>query len=225
MNYFTHAVRYLDRPLFAAGVCVPDWLSVVDRKARVRGKRIEQELSALNDSDREIALGIKQHLDDDRWFHGTPAFYRVTGELARIFKVNLPVEDEWRCGFLGHIIMELLLDSALIEYQPEKLQRFYRVLEEVNHLQVQEVTSALATKRVTELARLIGAFTRERFFDDYLQDDRLLFRLNQVMRRIQLDPLPEQLTDGLAEGRIIVRQAVHDLLPPEYFPERSDLPL
>lgn len=225
MNYFTHAVRYLDRPLFAAGVCVPDWLSVVDRKARVRGKRIEQELPDLNQSEREVALGIKQHLDDDRWFHGTPAFYRVSSELALIFKAYLSEEDEWRCGFLGHIVMELLLDSALIEYQPEKLRQFYRVLEEVDHLQVQEVTSVLATKRVTELARLIGAFTRERFFDDYLLDDRLLFRLNQVMRRIKLDPLPEQLIDGLAAGRVIVRQAVHDLLPPEHFPERSDLPL
>ena len=36
MNYFAHGHRFVDDPYFLAGTAVPDWLSVVDRKVRVR---------------------------------------------------------------------------------------------------------------------------------------------------------------------------------------------
>lgn len=224
MNYFTHAVRYLDRPYFAAGVCVPDWLSVVDRRARVRGRRISEALPELVGDTHEIAAGIQKHLDDDRWFHGTPAFYSVSGEIARSFKKQLPESDSWRCGFLGHIVMELLLDSVLIEYQPHSLDDYYRLMGDIDVLKVQEVVSHLATKEVTELARLIQMFVKERFFEDYLNDERLHFRLNQVMKRIGLEPLPSSTLATLELGRNVVRENVHELLPPEYFPERHVLP-
>jgi hypothetical protein len=224
LNYFTHAIRYLDRPYFAAGVCVPDWLSVVDRKARVRGRRIAEELPTLSGDEYEIAVGIQKHLDDDRWFHGTEAFYDVSGQIARSFRDDLPEDDSWRCGFLGHIVMELLLDSALIEDQPERLEQYYDVLREVDLQKVQGVVSSLATKEVTELARLIELFTKERFFEDYLGNEGLLFRLNQVMKRIKLEPLPESTLRTLEFGRSVVRANVHELLPANHFPERDVLP-
>jgi hypothetical protein len=38
MNYFAHGIRFLDRPWFLAGTATPDWLSVADRKVRLREK-------------------------------------------------------------------------------------------------------------------------------------------------------------------------------------------
>ena len=32
MNYFAHALPFLDRPYFVAGTAVPDWLTVADRR-------------------------------------------------------------------------------------------------------------------------------------------------------------------------------------------------
>ncbi len=225
MNYFTHAIRYLDRPYYAAGVCVPDWLSVVDRKARVRGKKISQTLPSLSGDDLEIALGAKKHLDDDRWFHGTEAFYRVTGIIARSFREDLDESNAWRCGFLGHIVMELLLDSTLIEQRPSRLEEFYQLLNGIDLGQLQSVVSSLATKEVTKLSWLVEMFIKERFLEDYLDDERLLYRLNQVMKRIQLDPLPDSCLRTLKEARIVVRSEVEMLLPESEFPERAVLPI
>ncbi|QDT33775.1 hypothetical protein [Thalassoglobus polymorphus] len=225
MNYFTHAIRYLDRPYYAAGVCVPDWLSVVDRKARVRGKKIAQELPMLAGDEVEIALGIQKHLDDDRWFHGTEAFYRVTGIIARSFRENLDESNAWRCGFLGHIVMELLLDAALIEQRPSRLEAFYKLLNEIDLARLQGVVSSLATKEVTKLSWMVEMFIRERFLEDYLDDERLLFRLNQVMKRIQLEPLPDVCLKTLEVARDVVRAEVGSLLPEANFPERTVLPI
>lgn len=225
MNYFTHAIRYLDRPYFAAGVCVPDWLSVVDRKARVRGRRISERLPELTDDDAEIARGIQQHLDDDRWFHGTAAFYQVTALIAQSFRENLDASDSWRCGFLGHITMELLLDAALIEQDSTRLDRYYDLLRGINANQLQSVVSNLATREVTRLAEMVEMFINERFLQDYLDDRKLLRRLNQVMKRIQLAPLPDATLVTLAYAREVVRGEVGQLLPVEHFAEQEFLPI
>ncbi|MBC8437559.1 MAG: hypothetical protein H8D86_01745, partial [Planctomycetes bacterium] len=66
MNYLSHAIKFLDRPLFMASTGVPDMLSVIDRKVRIRRKVLE---SFFNDADPavvEVARGVAQHLDDDR---------------------------------------------------------------------------------------------------------------------------------------------------------------
>ena len=212
MNYFTHAVRFLDSPYFVVGACVPDMLSVIDRKARVRRKTIASSLEQLGSTERDVAEGIIQHLDDDQWFHGTAGFYSVTAQIAGEFRNVLTEEDSWRCGFLGHISMELLLDAVLIEKDRSQLDRFYQCLEEVDHDLVQSVVSNLATREVPRLAEMLKLFLKERFLDDYLDDERLLYRLNQVMRRIGLEQLPGESVTVLETGREIVRTSQGRLL-------------
>jgi hypothetical protein len=223
VNYFAHAICYLDRPNFIAGLAVPDWLSVVNRKARVRRKKVIAALEQLTAGDHEIAVGILQHLDDDQWFHGTEAFFRVTGELGRRFREVLGPEDAWRCGFLGHIVLEILIDRVLIENDPAALDRYYQVIAEVDRFEVQQLVDALATEPVPDLARFIDLYIQERFLADYVDDLRLLHRLNQVMRRVGLMPLPVEVTRVLQEGSRLVREQLPELLPAERFSSRLAL--
>ena len=74
MNYLAHAYLYLDQPLFMSGTGVPDMLSVVNRKVRVRSRNLKPLLVSSDLDVAEIAAGIQQHLDDDRWFHATKVF-------------------------------------------------------------------------------------------------------------------------------------------------------
>lgn len=217
MNYFAHGIRFLDRPYFLAGLAVPDWLSVVDRRSRVRGPTVRKHLEEITGEDREVLLGVLQHLEDDQWFHGTQGFYEVTADLGRDFRENLPADDEWRCGFLGHIVMELLLDSVLIEREPEALQRYYRVLDEIDPTRVEQAVTLVATQPPLELSRFIGLYQQERFLEDYTDNSRLLRRLNQVMRRVKLNPLPEGVQEVLERGRDLVRRRLDDLLPESQF--------
>ena len=144
----------------------------------------------------------------------------MTAEIAEQYRSILSEDDHWRCGFLGHLSMELLLDAAIIEQDEDRLTRFYECLGEVDSDRVQRLVTSVATREVDRLSGLIGLFVKEQFLNDYLTDERLLFRINQVMARVGLNRLPDQTVEVLAVGREIVRSSVSALLPEEHFPER-----
>ena len=215
MNYFAHGIRFLDRPYFLAGTAVPDWLSVADRKVRMRSKRAHPVAESSSTLNSEVAKGVVQHLHDDDWFHGTVAFHETTSVLGRLFQETLG--DGYYTGFLGHIVMEILLDGVLIRNNPGAIDDYYRSMAEVNADLVQETVNDIARVPTERLSMFIGLFLRERFLYDYLEPKRLLVRLNQVMRRVKLSPLPAATLDVLVEGEKLVATRLHELLPQSHF--------
>jgi len=218
MNYFAHALPFLDRPTFVIGTSMPDMLSVVDRQMRLRSRRVDPFADGSGSFDAELAAGVLQHLEDVRWFHQTRGCFETSGALTRLFKEILGSEDGVRCPFLGHIVTELLLDAELIERFPDQLDLYYRRLGEINALAVQDTVNQMATKSSDRLAYLIGRFCEEQFLRDYTDPDRLLFRLNQVMLRVGLNTLPAEVSDTLTQCRRIVRDRVEALLPHDRYP-------
>lgn len=217
MNYFAHGLRFLDRPYFVAGTAVPDWLSVVDRRVRMRSRRVEPVAAGDERIAAEVAAGVLQHLHDDQWFHSTRGFAEVTGQMTRLFREAIGPDDGFRPSFLGHIVTELLMDGVLIEQHPGRLDAYYAALAEVDPTLVQTAVNSMARDGTPLLAPFIGLFQREQILRDYAGEERLLFRLNQVMRRIKLKPLADDIRNVLREGRVIVRERLDDLLPPEHF--------
>src|SRR5262245_25284 len=103
MNYLAHGLHFLDRPYFVAGTALPDWLSVVDRRVRLRARRVEPFADGGATPEAELAAGVLQHLRDDAWFHATPAFARVSAEITLLFREALPLDEGHRPSLLGHI--------------------------------------------------------------------------------------------------------------------------
>ena len=217
MNYFAHGLHHLDRPLFLAGTAVPDWMSVADRSVRVRPKLIEPLLNDESPGSAETAAGILRHFEDDDWFHSTRAFALTTAELTQQFAKLLAGDDGMRPGFLGHIVTEMLLDAVLIAEHREEIDRYYDVLAEVNAADVQAVVNRCARGETERLVTFIRLFLAERFLYDYLETPRLLHRLNQVLRRVRLQPLPMSALEVLENGRALVAQRRDGLLPPSRY--------
>jgi hypothetical protein len=204
MNYFAHAMAFLDRPYYMAGTGVPDWLTVADRPARLRSKHAE---AFQNDSDpcvSALAGGILQHLRDDAHFHQTRAFAETSLELTVRVRDVLGGETGLRPAFLGHLLAELLLDATLVADDPARLAEYYRVLEGIDARQVEAAVNRMAPRPTQRLAIFIGHFCRERVLWDYLEDDKLVMRLDQVMRRVGLAPLPAPLAALLPAARKLV---------------------
>lgn len=217
MNYLAHAVLFFDQPEFLAGTAVPDWLSVVDRQVRMRPKLVEPWTTHDNPQYAAVAGGIAQHLWDDGWFHVTRGFAEVTSELATMFRNAIGPGDGFRSGFLGHIVTEMLIDAVLIDAEPSRLARYYDALETVDPFLVETVVNQISPSPTHALARFIQLFQHERFLEDYQDSRRLLVRLNQVLRRVKLTPLPDSATYVLDAGRELVRRRLTDLLPAEHF--------
>jgi hypothetical protein len=217
VNYFAHALPFLDRPYFVAGTAVPDWLAVADRKVRLRSKHVEAFLDDADPYVAEVAAGILQHLRDDARFHATRAFAETSLELTVAVRDAMSGETGLRPAFLGHLLVELLLDAALVADDPSRLTEYCRVLEEVDAPRVEAAVNRMAPRPTERLAVFIDLFRRERILWDYLEDGKLMVRLNQIMRRVGLEPLPGHFAAILPVARKLVTERKGVLL--EVIPE------
>jgi len=201
LNYFAHGYRFIHEPYFLAGTAVPDWLSVVDRKMRARSKKAALFLDHKDTRWSAVAGGIVQHHADDQWFHATRAFAELSLNFTKLAREQLPGDEGFRPSFLGHILVELLLDSTLIAADVSRLDEYYRALENIDRQAVADAINAMATRTSRSLSLFIDRFCAERFLYDYLEDAKLVWRLNHVMRRVGLPQLPESFVDVLPEAR------------------------
>jgi hypothetical protein len=212
MNYFAHALPFLDDPYFVAGTAVPDWLCVVDRQARVRRKTIGPLLADADPRAAAVGRGMVQHFADDARFHETRAFIESSLALTAMARRVLGEDASFRPGFLGHLLVELLLDAALIAECPGRLETYYRLLDLVDGRVVQDAVNRIASQPAERLAWMVAGFSRERILWDYLDDRRLMVRLNQVMRRLGFCPLPDPFCGLLPEARQAVARRRDELL-------------
>lgn len=215
MNYLAHGRRFLDDPYMVAGTAVPDWLSVIDRKVRARSPSASKW---VNDDDPRIASisrGIIQHHFDDNWFHQTDAFIKLNSRFSVQLRTMLASDTSMRPGFVGHIAVELLLDSILTERDGNLLERYYATLDEIDGELIQNVVNQISPRQTDQLAKLVPQFARVRFLYDYQDDASLWKRLNHVMQRVNLESLPREVVDWLADARQEVRQAADELLAGE----------
>lgn len=212
VNYFAHALPFLDDAWFAAATGVPDMLMSVDRRVRLRSKHV---LPFLSDSDATTAIvarGLLQHFRDDAVFHDTRVFAELSLGLTVMSRDAMGNPTGLGPRFLGHLLVELLLDAVLIADDTARLDAYYRAIESVDAWAIQRAVNRMAPRPTERLAPMFSGICRERFLWDYLDDARLYRRLNQIMRRVGLDPLPERFQQILPQARRMVAARRGELL-------------
>lgn len=212
MNYFAHAIGFLDEPYFLAGTAVPDWLAVVDRRARVRAEHAARLAKDPDPGTASVAGGILQHLRDDVRFHTSRAFSQTSLELTAAVRGILSDDVSFQPAFLGHLLIELLLDASLVAEDPARLEAYYRALDAVDAALVERAVNRMASRSTARLAAMISRFRRDQILRDYGEDGRLLMRLNQVMRRVKLAQLPNGFRELLPHARRLVGERKSELL-------------
>lgn len=224
MNFFAHGRVFLDRPYFLAGTAVPDWLNVVDRRVRARSKLAEPFTNHPNANVAQLAQGIVQHHIDDSWFHQTRAFTELCLEFTVRIRDWQTDDAGLRPMFLGHILVELLLDAYLIAQDPPQLDRYYEAVAEVDPQLVARTITQMTSKPVDLLPVLLPRFIHERFLYDYADDAKLTFRLNQVMQRVKLPVLPDNFVELLPDARRDVASRADGLLDRNNVENKTDEP-
>jgi len=213
MNYFAHAYTLLDRDrYFVAGTAMPDWLTVVDRRVRVRLRHVEPALADADPLVANLAAGIRQHLRDDARFHETPVFADTMYRLTIQFRDALGGEAGFRPSFLGHLLTEVLLDAELAVRWPQRLAQYYVLLESVDPALLEQMVNRLAPRPAERLGWFVSRFCQERILYDYADDAKLMGRLNQVMHRVGCAPLPPGFASLLGPARTLVSARADDLL-------------
>ncbi len=210
MNYLAHARLHLDDPYTAAGTAAPDWMNVVARKAKLR----RADLLRDEADERAVAFsrGVTRHHADDAWFHRNRAFVELSLELTAEVRDAVAPDRGMRPSFVGHVLVELLLDAELMRREPHLLDRYYQVLADASPRLLQQFVNRIATHPVEGLDQFVPLFLAERFLYDYAEDGRLLWRLNRVLQRVQLRTLPETIIKVLARARKKVASRTDELL-------------
>jgi hypothetical protein len=212
MNYFAHGRDALADPYRLVGTAVPDLLNVVNRRCRMRSRRAVPLLADADPRVAAVAAGVLDHLRDDAWFHETRAFAELSMTFCRQLRHRLGDDEGFRPHFVGHILVEILLDAVLIEAFPERLHAYYVAMESLDGQLIEATVNRMAVVPAPGLAGFLPLFCRERFLWDYGDDGKLLMRLNQVMRRVSLPALPEVLSPWLSEARTAVAARQDELL-------------
>jgi hypothetical protein len=204
VNFLAHARASLDEPWVLAGVCLPDWLRVIDRRGRVDLERVDP--NGRDARDEQLREGVRRHLHDDAWFHATPVF---EGTLARLARRMRAEHEGVRASFYAHILLELLLDAALMERDPELADRFYAQLEEIppDELASRAAPMLHHAEHVLEhFPALFRRFRDVRFIEGYATDEGVLRSLRGLTTRLKqrgrgMAPLPDAFTDTIAWAR------------------------
>jgi hypothetical protein len=210
VNYLAHALAFLDGddadgqgPFRIAGTSLPDWLRVVDKKARLRPDVLDAVV--IDDDARFAALrdGARRHHDDDLRFHADDAFDAVAASVAARLRA---LDPGLRASTLGHVLVEMLVDAALMRQRPGLIERYYDVLDDVDEARVAAFARRATQRPLEHAEHLIDRFRRTRFLLAYRDDDGLLDCLVGVCRRAGLQPPP-------ASSRAVIAEARHDVLP------------
>lgn len=212
MNYFAHGLTSIGRPWRLAGTATPDWLSAADRSMRLRRRTVEPFVIGDGSPRAELAEGILQHLTDDARFHGSALFHETTAEVAARLSATVGSDARVRAGFTAHIVVELLLDSALIEEDPTRLDRYYAEIGSIDPEVVTATVEAITGHRPCDLEAFVSRFLELRFLRNYGNDEALLRSVNHVRGRVRLEPLPASVASVLAATRSIVRSRAAELL-------------
>jgi hypothetical protein len=213
MNSFSHALPFLSRgKYYPIGCALPDWLGAVDRRCRVRKNGAAKLIDQSGSFESELALGITQHIDDDRWFHMSEKFSEMSMQFAVELRETLTDEPGFRPGFLGHIIIELLLDGYLHEKNPGKMDLFYSFVADSDPEEIQDAVNRMATRPTDKLAKYFPVFLREKYLYDYGDDSRLMYRVNFVLKRVKLKPVGDDVLNWVPSARQRVYDSARDLL-------------
>ena len=213
MNYLAHALDCLDDPYEVAGRAVPDWLCLTRPRLRCRSRHAQPHFGSPCPITRAVARGVARHHADDDWFHHTAAFGELSLELARRVRQATGDLGGMRPGFLGHILLEMLLDAAVIADEPQTADRYYAALAAVDVRKVARTVSLLIAGDAVQLEHIITRFVELEFLYDYSYDELLLYRLNQVMRRVRLPELAPDFVDIFPDARRLIADARGALLP------------
>jgi hypothetical protein len=204
VNYLAHAWVLRERtPGLVLGASLPDLLGAWDRRSpRIVAPRFEDE------GEHELARGIRAHHAADASFHALPAF----GESCAAIRGRL--EDMKKGGrvrlfFVAHVLLEMLLDAAIVEREPSFGAVYYEALAAAP---VGRVAAVLGLEGDFEsfLRRFVGS----RFLLDYATDEGVARRLEQVLSRgrqaLGRDG-PRVLMTELPRLRTLVRERFDDL--------------
>lgn len=195
MNFLSH--YYHDYPInsvyFAAGVILPDILSNYSYRT---GEVVKLHPNKLITQHRpellQLTNGVKRHYEMDAYFHESAFFSENTAWISECIKAANCDCFNKRLYATSHVMLELMLDRALLLQFPEICDALYA---QINEVDIETVSHLIAANTTASNPDGVGThfkvFRERQFLYDYAIDERLTGILNSINIRLGNPPMNE----------------------------------
>lgn len=185
MNYLSH--YYFDQentdPYYILGIALPDLVKSHHRRWNIHPhKHIETYKD--NPHFQSIYKGWERHLSVDHYFHESAFFIQKSGMITERMR-SIPFEHQSIKPFMiGHIGLELMLDTLLLIRDKINGQQFYDQLEKcdlsliINFLTIQGIPNA------DSFSHFYERFCEVKYLLSYQSNESIVYALNRIQYRL-----------------------------------------
>ncbi|MEM0995846.1 MAG: hypothetical protein AAGN35_02150 [Bacteroidota bacterium] len=191
MNFISHfyADRGVQDALFIVGTVTPDLMSIYNAKYRVKNSHLNKfDRLAHPEVPRSFLKGLERHFFVDRIFHDSDNFRRETERISQELPLRLPQYDIQRKFFIGHLLLELLMDKIIIDRDPRILEEFYGHFADARqYAPLQQFTGLVAGHTLGTYVSFLRKFYENKYLYKYQEYAHLIWVLGQLLRRVRVE--------------------------------------
>ena len=203
MNYFAHYFfdHQPENVNYNLGLLAPDLLRNYS-KNQYSKISINQAFQRTDD----FSQGMAQHLKRDAHFHESEFFDQVYSQIHSHAKEAFSVAGIPRFWFGTHVMIEMILDSVLIEKHPEKLNQMYTDLEKSMN-QINDHLILVKHQHPNHFISGMQKFLDSKFLYKY-KSDGLIYGLNKVYKQVGAESNDWEVKKPLLELSELMKELI-----------------
>ena len=201
MNFLSHYYfdRKKDNPYEVLGMLLPDLLKNADKNWNPHPEK--KEYLFENNHHQEILTGWKRHLAVDKLFHNSAFFIHHQHQIKLCLKDSL-IGSPVKPFFLGHVSLELLLDSLLITERLISINSLYKALHQIETTVITSFLSLNGINNPNSFFKFFDAFKREEYLHSYAETEKVSYALKRICMRIWNNPFTAEQEEALTKSLI-----------------------
>ncbi len=187
---------------------LPDLIKNADKNWTIHPEKHSGKF-LTNTNQEAILKGWKRHLEVDRIFHSSSFFLHHQHQIKLVLReelLNSPVKP----FFLGHISLELLLDSILIAEKLLSIEKLYSQLALVKESEIRIFLQLNKIANEDKFLAFFDRFIKEQYLYSYADDKKITYALKRICMRLWENPFSEEqetaITDRLIKYKIKLRE-------------------
>lgn len=192
MNFLSHYFfdQHSSDPYYILGIALPDLSKSHNRRWNIHPAKNEDVLSKSPEI-QSIYKGWKKHLSVDELFHEAPFFKHYSHIITEKMR-EIPFENKLVKPFMiGHVGLELILDTLLIKNKKLDPTKFYDSLNACELSPIMEFLKLNGIENPESFKEFYAKFLEYRYLLSYQNNESIVYALNRIQYRLTRNYLSE----------------------------------
>ena len=206
MNFLSHYYfdRHTSNCYHVLGTVLPDLIKNADKATIIHPEKLSYPAGAAQ----HLCNGWHKHLEVDRHFHNSEFFKIHSHQLKLVLRPAIEGSAA-KPFFLGHIALELILDSLLLTTGQLTAHGFYDHLSSCEHKAITDFLIRSNMNNPEAFLLFFENFKRSQYLHTYAQTGQVGYALKRICMRIWNNPFTpeheENINKAITDYREILK--------------------